>query len=114
MQRLFCVLEKVSEGKVSKGKVSESKGEGSYQLVGWVERSETQQVSELRGERGKLRVSRCGGCRRFNAEKRVIRYQSSDVRLRIQVSEFERGKSKGALSFKLDCVCILLWLTPVS
>ncbi len=37
--------------KVSKGKVSESKGEGSYQLVGWVERSETQQVSELRGER---------------------------------------------------------------
>ena len=41
--------------KVSKGKVSESKGEGSYQLVGWVERSETQQVSELLGERGKLR-----------------------------------------------------------
>ena len=25
--------------------------------------------------------------RRFNAEKRVIRYQSSEVRLRIQVSE---------------------------
>ena len=29
MQRLFCVLEKVSEGKVSEGKVSEGKGEGS-------------------------------------------------------------------------------------
>jgi len=26
----------------------------SYQLVGWVERSETQQVGESRGERGKL------------------------------------------------------------
>ena len=29
--------------------------ENSYQLVGWVERSETQQVRELLGERGKLR-----------------------------------------------------------
>ena len=54
MQRLFCVLEKVSEGKVS-----ESKGEGSYQLVGWVERSETQQVSELRGESCEFQGTRC-------------------------------------------------------
>jgi len=65
MQRLFCVLEKVS-----KGKVSESKGEGNYQLVGWVERSETQQVSELIGESYEERVS--SSRRRFNAEKMVI------------------------------------------
>ena len=70
MQRLFCVLEKVSEGKVSEGKVSESKGEGSYQLVGWVERSETQQVSELQGESYEERVSSCR--RRFNAEKELL------------------------------------------
>ena len=42
------LLEKVSEGKGER-----VKGEGSYQLVGWVERSETQQVSELLGERVK-------------------------------------------------------------
>jgi len=33
--------------------------ENSYQLVGWVERSETQQVSELLGESYEERASRC-------------------------------------------------------
>ena len=57
----------------------------SYQLVGWVERSETQQVGESRGERGKLRVSRdemrvVVGV--LTPKKRVVRYQLLEVRLK--------------------------------
>ncbi|GKW54746.1 hypothetical protein NCCP2140_37990 [Pseudoalteromonas sp. NCCP-2140] len=56
--------------KLARGKLARVKGEGSYQLVGWVERSETQQVSELRGERYEFRGTSCR--RRFNAEKELL------------------------------------------
>ena len=61
----------------------------SFKLVGWVERSETQQVIELKG---KIRVSRnemrvIGGVLTLN-KNGAIRYQSLEVRLKTQrVSE---------------------------